>query len=552
MAFFDQYKAINRNAISKDDKLTTKQDLWASLGRQETKIDAINVVKVLVDFKVEQSRTDNAERMLGSLVAPLASLNRKLKQIGQKEIAENKLHELVRNRSTVFKRTLPDTFKSLLREYLRDAEAKRIIVNTNTAAFLKANDLISQADVAAASPEAARSAQVLAIDLENLMNRLDHDSQAVARCPNTYSCSLSVALEQALRDYPRIRERQRAAGAEAFGQVSELYRASFERFTRRMARSPQGLGSGHGVNLREPQTTINSKQKLQHLKRFVNDNRPSDLAAFWAMNTGGPHFPHDFLRSNAAAENKPDWNRQVRQNCWDQFVATARTLFPPANFESLYWDTADLNRDVRMSQRLAPDVKWGDADSSQSPYIKNFKELNNDIAAGYRQTSVKSESWDVTADFDMLVMLSCRQTLQARPLRFRFANYDSLQDLPTQSLVRWLREQSSANGAETLNNLSSFNDIDAFWCFPTRICVQSREVEYVLHSPAPVTFSGTGGPSDTFWRSRHFTVRFSWSQDTNFTTNTFVDEKPWIVRYDPPEFQIVQIENWNPKKIWRR
>ena len=182
MAFFDQYKAINRNAISKDDKLTTKQDLWASLGRQETKTEAINVVKVLVDFKAEQSRTDNAERMLGSLVAPLASLNRKLKQIGQKEIAENKLHELVRNRSTVFKRTLPDTFKSLLREYLRDAEAKRIIVNTNTAAFLKANDLISQADVAAASPEAARSAQVLAIDLENLMNRLDHDSQAIALC----------------------------------------------------------------------------------------------------------------------------------------------------------------------------------------------------------------------------------------------------------------------------------------------------------------------------------------------------------------------------------
>jgi hypothetical protein len=520
MAFFDQYKAINRNAISKDDKLTTKQDLWASLGRQETKIDAINVVKVLVDFKVEQSRTDNAERMLGSLVAPLASLNRKLKQIGQKEIAENKLHELVRNRSTVFKRTLPDTFKSLLREYLRDSDAKNKIVNTNTAAFLKANDLISQADVAAASPEAARSAQVLAIDLEKLLGFMEDVGDSDGGYPNVVSSTLSAALKQALADYVRVGE----VPHPSWQAVFLLYRKAFERFIGRMAHSAHGMLSGRGVNLRSPHSNIASKQTLGVFKRFVNENRPIGLKP--------GEFPHGFLRDshNAAGLKlqqamEPDWNSKVRKTNLNEFFYEARQLFPPAVFEfPTYWDNAG-DRDFRKSQRLAPDVDWG---RKEAPYIKNFSELREDVLK-----KNQNAAFDPAVDLDLLIILSARQTLLGWPNRWNGASARAqasqhpvgrrLQELP------W-RDQNTM--------LDRWCVLDS-WMFPTDIRFSSREVDYILIEQGPITIANSGGPSDDFYRSKTFTVRYSWSLDHNFVQTTFVDDKPWIVRYEQPHFHMV-------------
>ena len=201
MGLFDKYKSINRSTITKSTKMGTREMLDESFSNPQWKDDAIRVVKKLLEFKVEQSRSDTAERLLGAITTPLERLNAKRRQAGAVEIAERELHELVRNRSAIFKRQLPDTFKGLLRTWLRDGPAKAILVNTNTAAFLKSNGLITAAEVKAATPEAGFSRQLFPHELAAMLNSME---KKVTSSPKTYCAGFDDFFNQFTKTVARF------------------------------------------------------------------------------------------------------------------------------------------------------------------------------------------------------------------------------------------------------------------------------------------------------------------------------------------------------------
>jgi len=523
MAFLDKYNAINRNTIQSDDKATTRDQLIGALNDPTTKTDAINVVKVLVDFKAEQARNDTADRMLGSLMAPLEALNRKR---SADPIREDRLYEFVRNRSAIFKRALPDTFKGLLRDhYLRDPAAKRIIVDTNTAAFLKTNDLITQADVAAARPVAARGGQLLAIDIERMLNKFDD----IAPYPEmrNKTTTLCTALLQSLVDY----ERQEDLWA--------LYKPSFERLIRSITRGDLRVGKNYGETLLKTHSTIENKNTLQSFTKFVKSNNRQ-----WALPAGRAPIgyggnSHGWLYSEKEHESKEDWIREVRQPSPMEFVAKAKSLFPPALFADergpTAWDaTRPATTSARNSQRLQPDVATKQF-NSDSPYVQSFTALRNDIRTGYAPRDTRA------SDFDMLVVLSCNQALAAWANRAAF--FIAKDEHLHHPELRLLADMAITDKEGNLTNVLAAttggkSDLNA-WPYPIRLAIASKEVTYLLHCPNPLTVPNAAGPTNTFWRYRTFTVRFAWSFEVNFLSFNIIGATPWVVRHECPMFQVV-------------
>jgi hypothetical protein len=113
MPFFDSYKNIDRGGITKESKTATKDALLTALTNPQHRDHVLQIVKTLLDFKAHQSDDGSAERLL-------ANLSNHVKVIGVPEITERSLHELVRNRSSLFK-TLPSGYKSNNFNWLRSA-----------------------------------------------------------------------------------------------------------------------------------------------------------------------------------------------------------------------------------------------------------------------------------------------------------------------------------------------------------------------------------------------------------------------------------------------
>jgi hypothetical protein len=523
MAFLDKYNAINRNTIQSDDKATTRDQLIGALNDPTTKTDAINVVKVLVDFKAEQARNDTADRMLGSLTAPLEALNRKR---SADPIREDRLYEFVRNRSAIFKRALPDTFKGLLRDhYLRDPAAKRIIVDTNTAAFLKTNDLITQADVAAARPVAARGGQLLAIDIERMMNKCDEIEPYPQNRNKT--TTLCTALLQSLADYKREEH------------LWDLYKPSFERLIRSITRGDFRVGKNYGETLLRTHSTIATKSTLQSFTTFVKNNNRQWVPPAGKAPVGYGGDSHGWLYSGAPRhESKEDWIREVRQPSAVEFVAKAKSLFPPALFADergpTAWDaTRPATTSARNSQPLKPDVARNKL-NDDSPYVQSFTALRNDIRTGYAPRDTQA------SDFDMLMVLSCNQALAAWANRVAFfkAKDEHLDHPELRLLADMAITDEAGNFTNVLAATTGGKGLNP-WPYPIRLAIASKEVTYLLHCPNPLTVPNVAGPTNTFWRYRTFTVRFAWSFEVNFVSFNIIGATPWVVRHECPMFQVV-------------
>lgn len=538
MGFFDQYKSINRATITKAQKIGTSEMLDESFGNPQWKDDAIQVVKKLLEFKVEQSRSEMAERLLGGLTTPLERLNAKRRQASYNEIAERDLHELVRNRSAIFKRQLPDTFKGLLRHWLRDGEARALLVNTNTAAFLKSNDLITAAEVRTATPETGLSRQLFANDVARMLNSLENaygQAGDIPFIPKTFCSSFTSELAQALKDFHRV-----DASLRGFAQPS--VRAVVRSLAR--ASATGGLNREH---LLQPQTTIGAVNSLASLRSRIQQKGPGHA---WMAKT-----------SRQPLQTTPNWvdagimdlSGNINASAADgtlhrvgvttgfggyEWIQEARNLFGPEIFEfgehvSLADGHGLAAGGVRRSQRLSPDVEYINKQRFGS-YASGFAELRGARAIQCKTGSLDDRSLDT---FDMLVMLSLAQGVCAWVKRLGVFTPAQQAEVPDVQIVN----ATHPDGVE-VGGVAKLFTIDAnYWHYPIRISRHSREVQFLMLTTGkegfcPVVIPGIAGPSQEFWPHKYLTVRFSWCQRTNFVTRTVVDETPWKCSYHRPEW----------------
>ncbi|MFM7185409.1 MAG: hypothetical protein ACKO4Z_11650, partial [Planctomycetota bacterium] len=380
MGLFDQYKSINRATITKDKKLQTSQSLNESFGDPRLKADAIQVVKKLLEFKVEQSRSEMAERLLGGLTTPLESLNAKRRQDGRSVIDAEDLHELVRNRSAIFKRQLPDTFKGLLRAWLSDGDARPVLVNTNTAPLLKSNDLITDAEAQKATPETGLSRQLFANDVARMYNSLQNVHDQIEKVRTKTSCSsFTYELHQALKDFNRTS-----------GWLKDFAQPSVRAVVRSLARA-SATGGMKREHLLVPNVnmgaTVNS---LDSLKAKIDQKGPGHA---WMANPlrkkgykmkSTPNWVDNIIAprsaiSASAADGTSHRVGVIAGFGGYEWMEEAKKAFGPEIFKfSEHVSLADGHPlaagGVRRSQRLSPDVEYIDKNRFGS-YASGILEL---------------------------------------------------------------------------------------------------------------------------------------------------------------------------------
>jgi hypothetical protein len=534
VGFFDQYKSINRATITKAHKIGTSEMLDESFGNPQWKDDAIQVVKKLLEFKVEQSRSEMAERLLGGLTTRLERLNAKRRQAGYNEIAERDLHELVRNRSAIFKRQLPDTFKGLLRHWLRDGEARALLVNTNTAAFLRSNDLITAAEVRTATPETGLSRQLFANDVARMLNSLENAVQPGAVL-KTFCSSFTFEVAQSLKDFRR-------ANASLYGFAQPSVKAVVRSLAR--ASATGGLNRGQ---LLEPQTTIGAVNSLASLRSRIQQKGPGHA---WMAKTSRQPLQ---TTPNWVDAGIKDFSGNIGASATDgtshrvgvttgfggyEWIQEARNLFGPEIFEfgehvSLADGHGLAAGGVRRSQRLSPDVEYIDTQRFGS-YASGFAELRGARAIQCKTGSLDDRSLDT---FDMLVMLSLNQRVCSWAVRFRYIPPAQEAEIPDVQIVN----ATHPDGVGVGGVARLFTIGPSWYHFPIRISRHSREVQFLMLNSGdegfcPIVIPGIAGASQEFWPHKYFTVRFSWCQRTNFVTQTVIDETPWKCSYHRPEW----------------
>jgi hypothetical protein len=521
MGFFDQYKSINRSTITNAGKTGTCEKLNKSFANPQLKDDAIQVVKKLLEFKVEQSRDVTAERLLGGLTTPLERLNAKRRQANEGPIEEQELHELVRNRSAIFKRQLPDTFKGLLRTWLRDGPAKAILVNTNTAAFLKSNDLITAAEVRTATPEAAFSRQLFNNDVAAMFNGLEEAyDKAKPPMPKTQCSSFAVELNQALTDINRLAP-----------SVREFAKPLIRNVIRTCARA-SAMGGLNREQLLKPQANIRRNQVADHAWTHVwtggRNRRPMQTRANW-VNDGILEGSYGGGRSVTAPDGT-SLQVKIHTGFGDlAWIQQARDIFGPEIFEfGEHVSLADglAARGTRRSQQLRPDEEFITREKFGS-YASRFAEL-----LGARALHVAADPLDDRAldTFDMLVMLHVNQGTFTRAMRCLSLLDEEQLEVPAVQIVN--ATHPDGVGGKTVATLFTRKD---FLCYPIRISRHSREVQCLFHA-GEFAIPGIAGASQRFWPYKTFTTRFSWCQRTNFVTKTVVDETPWKCSPHCPEW----------------
>lgn len=192
MAFFDSYKNIDRGGITKESKTTTADALFVACTNPKCRDHALQIVKALLDFKAHQSDDTSAERLLGNLANNIKVCNQ-AKGLGVSELTERSLHELVRNRSALFKKDLPDTFKQLLKRLLLQ-NGPQVLVDTNTARILRSNGLITEAEARAATPARRVAEQILPGELAAFFNRSEKMWGEQSRMSSGWSLSTFLLI----------------------------------------------------------------------------------------------------------------------------------------------------------------------------------------------------------------------------------------------------------------------------------------------------------------------------------------------------------------------
>ena len=504
MPFFDTYKNINRGGITSESKTATRDALLAALGDPKKKDHVIQIVKTLLDFKAHQSDDASAERLLGNLA-------NHVNVIGDPTITERSLHEFVKNRSAIFKKDLPDTFKGLLRSMLA-TDAKRSLVDTNTARILKSNSLITDADVRNATPVNRVGDQVLPSELAAFFTR----STKIMPGPLSYTLTLSNFLTQLAKDYHRGKsptDAQWNSLAYVVRQVSS-------------GRFGSGINSEFQRNGRE----LIAKD-AEKLKNTITSYRPT-------------------RETGVSMENKRDMGGHDRN--YTYFLAEAKNCLQVCQINALHEAVGQIQERQkilanapRLSQHLPSEVTWREKiwQGRSNPQHQQWLELRNAIDAKafeIRQRSRDAEDREMTY---ALLVCAARNQMTSRLINCLrgTAPYDANEEPLASRVANCVAPLLGANAEPenvaravlcnfAPNDLTRLNPKEWHDQFPERYVTTRVDVgARILEQMAILQIRLPGcQPVEDFYLYQTRTIRFSWDERANFISANVVSYSDWM------------------------
>lgn len=518
MPFFDTYKNINRGGITSESKTATRDALLAALGDPRKKDHVIQIVKTLLDFKAHQSDDASAERLLGNLA-------NHVNVIGDPTITERSLHEFVKNRSAIFKRDLPDTFKGLLRTML-GTDAKRSLVDTNTARILKSNSLITDADVRNATPVKRVGDQVLPSELAAFFTR--------CREINPAHISETWTLSQFLTQVAKDIKRQKSPTDAQWNSLAYVVRQA----------SSGSLGSRINPEFQREKKEISAKNSDLLRKRINSPNyEPKRGVGVFQSNsyeTGG----------------------QKRR--YDEFLLEAKQLLPVCKINALHEAVREMQERqqisknaARLSQHLPGEVTWsapGRWKNTSNPQHHEWLELRNAIDAKafeIRQRSRDAEDREIT--YALLVCAGLNQQVH------KFVDFRRLNALPYDANEKALASRVANCVAPLLGaNAEPENVARTVLCnffhggpsglgqhlpsewttgFPERYVTTRVDVgARILEQMAILQIRLPGcQPVEDFYLYQTRTIRFSWDERANFISANVVSYSDWMCSTREPQ-----------------
>ncbi len=523
MPFFDTYKNINRGGITSESKTATRDALLAALGDPRKKDHVIQIVKTLLDFKAHQSDDASAERLLGNLA-------NHVNVIGDPTITERSLHELVKNRNAIFKRDLPDTFKGLLRTML-GTDAKRSLVDTNTARILKSNSLITDADVRNATPVKRVGDQVLPSELAAFFTR----STKIMTAPNSSTWTMSNFLTYLAKDYKR-------------GFATDAQWNSLAYVVRQV--SSGRFGSGINSEFKRNGKEILATTAADLGKKLTSYNTPvKPLAKPLYTPAKQTSVSMQEFRSNGGHDRN-----------YAEFLTEVKDCLKVCNINALHDAVGQikerqqiLKNAARLSQHLPGDLTWqarGRWENRSNPQHQQWLELRNDIdAKAFEITQRSRDAEDREMTYALLVCAG-RNQLISRLINFRRATepYDANEEALASRVANCVAHVIGAEiNPEAVaravlcnaspNDLARLNPVEWNATFPehyvtTRVDVGARILEQIiiLHIRLPGC-----QPVEDFYLYQTRNIRFFWDERANFISAHVVDYSDWMCSTREPQ-----------------
>ena len=515
MPFFDSYKNIDRGGITKESKTATRDALLTALTNPQHKDHVLQIVKTLLDFKAHQSDDASAERLLGNLA-------NHVKVIGVPEITERSLHELVRNRSSLFKKELPDTFKALLRTML-NSDAKRALIDTNTARILRSNSLITDAEVRTATPTRRVAEQVLPSEIAAFFTRC----KDILPGGLSATWTLSQFLTQLCKDYPRTdpTETQWKSLAYVVRQVSNgrfgsRINSEFQRkATEVSARTPAALKKAVTSATYRPSRDINISMAGGYL-------------------SGG----HD--------------------RSYNEFISAAKGLLEVCQLNSLHEAVEQMqdrqrsfSNAPRLSQHLPGDSTWTATNQwfgQSNPQHQQWLELRRALDANVSKDNQRTrDAEDREMTYALLTCAGVNQMVH-RLINYRritdnslTADENDLMSRVTTILAPSLDRADDAEGSarSLLCNFSpvGFREgiLPQAWkgSFPEHFVTTGINVAArLLHQMCILRIRIPGcQPVEDFHLYQKRVTQFSWDERANFITARIIDQSDWICSTREPQ-----------------
>lgn len=533
MAFFDSYKNIDRGGITKESKTATKDALLTAYNNPKCKPHAIQIVKALLDFKAHQANDSSAERLLGNLANHIRVCNQ-AKGLGVPELTERSLHELVKNRSAIFKKDLPETFKDLLKQMMFQNDAKAVLIDTNTARILRSNGLITEADARAARPARGVAEQVLPGELAAFFTR----STALCRQQRDPSGSWSLAgfLHQCCKDYPRAIPEPTDAEWKALAHlVSEV--------------SNGRLGSRKILEYQRQATEVIGKP-APFKRKITSDNyKPNKQSAV----------------PNADTVEKGGHDRNYREFLFEaKKIPQLRQQNDRGEaFEKLLAREQALANAPRLSQHLPGDLVWrsqGQWEGASNPQHQQWLELHKIVRADIsnRRQYPYFEDRETTRailicagrhqDVEQL-LLFLRSDVLAGKSQLAGTEADLLArvaaclgpclngDVVPEASAKTLLCMFKLNGFRDGSLPAAFGDQIKGYSFPTRFVPTAVNVAARTVSHTLVTHIHIPGcqPVEDFYLYQTRATRFWWDEQTNFITAKVIDHSDWMCSTSDPQ-----------------
>lgn len=532
MAFFDSYKNIERGGITKESKTATKEAVLTAYANPKSRPHAIQIVKALLDFKAHQANDASAERLLGNLANHIKVCNQ-AKGPGVEELTERSLHELVKNRSAIFKKDLPDTFKDLLRRMLFNTDAKSALVDSNTARILRSNGLIDDADVQAATRVRRVAEQILPGELAAFFNR--STNLYVGRLGRTGGWSLAGFLLQCCKDYPRAQPTPTDAEWESLahlvGQVSH-----------------GRLGSRHNAEFQRVGQEVSGRTAAAFRRNILSaDYTPS--------------------RQNAVSMAE-SFDRGGHDRNYREFLMQAGTMHEVRRRTDLreavekMQDRERILSDARrISQHLPSDVVWrGGArwEGSSNPQHQQWLELQRLVRADVVERSRKATAAEDGTTTRAILMCGGRNQMVRRLLDKTRGNDRELvgdeaalasrvarclgpsmnPDTEPGASALVLLCEGKATGFRDGSLPRSFQGSTGDYDFPERLVTTNVDAAARTLSQVLLLHIRIPGcqPVEDFYLYQERTTQFHWDVQTNFISAAVVDFKDWACSTKEPQF----------------